>query len=165
MLVPGIFLIGGTFKSPELNAFPKFELLKTLFSFSCQWAPTSISVKQQFASATPNKFNEWKLFVVEVQSSCVWWAFDTAVFPVSASYAIRHFTNIVGLICNSQPYFRRRDCFIYIGCSTFQMAFPDSRTMPCTIFFPTRKKYPKDASNSPLARYLKQILFLTLPEM
>ena len=51
MLVPGIFLIGGTFKSPELNAFPKFELLKTLLSFSCPWAPTSISVKQHFASS------------------------------------------------------------------------------------------------------------------
>ena len=55
--------------------------------------------------------------------------------------------------------------YIYIGCSTFQMAFPDSRTMPCTVFFPTRKKYPKDASNSPLSRYLKQALFLRLPEM
>jgi len=58
MLVPGIFLIAGTFKSPELNAFPKLELLKTLLSFSRSWAPTSISVKQQFASATPNKFTE-----------------------------------------------------------------------------------------------------------
>ena len=44
MLVPGIFLIGGTFKSPELNAFPKIELLKILLSFSRPWAPTSISV-------------------------------------------------------------------------------------------------------------------------
>ena len=51
MLVPGIYLIGGTFKPPELNAFPKLDLLKTLLSFSCPWAPTSISVKQQFASA------------------------------------------------------------------------------------------------------------------
>ena len=58
MLVPGIFLIGGTFKSPELNAFPKLELLKTLLSFSRPWAPTSISLKQQFASTTPNKFIE-----------------------------------------------------------------------------------------------------------
>jgi hypothetical protein len=58
MLVPGIFLIEGTFKSPELNAFPKFELLETLLSFSRPWAPTSISEKQQFASATPNKFTE-----------------------------------------------------------------------------------------------------------
>jgi hypothetical protein len=33
-LVPGVFLIGRTFKSPELNAFPKLELLKTLLSFS-----------------------------------------------------------------------------------------------------------------------------------
>jgi hypothetical protein len=58
MLASGIFLIGGTFKSPELNAFPKLELLKTLLSFSRPWVPTSISVKQQFASATPNKFSE-----------------------------------------------------------------------------------------------------------
>jgi len=58
MLVHGIFLIGGTFRSPELNAFPKFELLKTLLSLSRPWAPTSISVKQQFASATPNTFIE-----------------------------------------------------------------------------------------------------------
>ena len=58
MRVPRIFLIGGTFKSPELNAFPEFELLKTLFSLSHPWAPTSIIVKQLFASATPNKFNE-----------------------------------------------------------------------------------------------------------
>jgi len=51
MLVSGIFLIGGTFKSPELNALQKLELLKTLLSFSYPWAPTSISVKQTFLSA------------------------------------------------------------------------------------------------------------------
>jgi len=51
MLVPGVFLIGGTFKSPELNPFQKLELLKTLLSFSHPWAPTSVSVKQKFASA------------------------------------------------------------------------------------------------------------------
>ena len=51
MPVPGIFLIGGTFNSPELNVFPKLELLKAMLSFSRPWAPTSISVKQQFASA------------------------------------------------------------------------------------------------------------------
>ena len=58
MLVLGIFLIGRTFKSPELNAFPKLELLKTLLSFSHPWVPTSVSVKQQFASTTPKKFIE-----------------------------------------------------------------------------------------------------------
>jgi hypothetical protein len=46
MLVPGIFLIGATFKSPELNDFPKLQLLKTLLSFSRPWAPTSVSVKK-----------------------------------------------------------------------------------------------------------------------
>jgi len=59
MLVPGIFLIGGTFKSPEINAFPKPP--KTPLSFSRPWAPTSISVRQQFASAAPNKFIVRKL--------------------------------------------------------------------------------------------------------
>jgi hypothetical protein len=54
MFVPGMFLIGGMFKSSELNAFAKLELLKILLSFSHPWDPTSISVKQQFASATPN---------------------------------------------------------------------------------------------------------------
>jgi hypothetical protein len=58
IFVPGMFLIGGMFKSPELNVFPKLESLKTLLSFSRPRAPTSISVKQQFASATPNKFIE-----------------------------------------------------------------------------------------------------------
>jgi hypothetical protein len=58
MLIPGIFLVAGTFKSPETNAFPKLELLKSLLSFSRPKAPTSISVKQQFASTTPNKFIE-----------------------------------------------------------------------------------------------------------
>jgi len=58
MLVPGIFLIGGTFKSPELNAFPKLELIKTLLSFACPWATTSISVRQQLVPNTPNKFTE-----------------------------------------------------------------------------------------------------------
>jgi len=43
---------------------------------------------------------------------------------------------------------------IYTGCSTFQMAFPYSCTMPCIVLFPTRKKYPKDASKSTLARNL-----------
>ena len=36
MLVPGMFLIGGTFKSPELHAFPKLEFLKNtaiIFTF------------------------------------------------------------------------------------------------------------------------------------
>jgi hypothetical protein len=54
--VPGILLIGGTFKSPELNTFQKLELLKTLLLFSHPWASTTISVQQQFASATPTKF-------------------------------------------------------------------------------------------------------------
>jgi len=44
--------------SPELNALPKLELLNTLLSFTRPWAPTSFSGKQQFASATTNKFIE-----------------------------------------------------------------------------------------------------------
>jgi len=53
-----------------------------------------------------------KAFVIKIQRSGVWWAIDAAVFPVYASYAIRHFTNVIELICNSQPFFRRRDCHI-----------------------------------------------------
>ena len=34
----------------------------------------------------------------------------------------------------------------------------------CILSIP-KKKYPKDASNSPLARHLKQTSFLGLPEM
>jgi len=33
--------------------------------------------------------------------------------------------------------------YIYIGCSTFQMGFPDSRTIPCTAFFELEKSIPK----------------------
>jgi len=54
---------------------------------------------------------------------------------------------------------------IYIGCFTFQMAIPGSHIMPFIVFFPTRRKYPKDANDSPVARYLKQIFFFRLPEM
>ena len=56
MVVPGTVIIGGTFKSPELHAFPKHELLKTLLLFLRPWAPTSMSVKQNFASATFHGF-------------------------------------------------------------------------------------------------------------
>jgi hypothetical protein len=38
-----------------------------------------------------------KAFVIKIQKSGVWWAFDEAVFPVYASYAIRHFTEFVEL--------------------------------------------------------------------
>ena len=30
-------------------------------------------------------------FVIKMKGFCVWWEFDEAVFPVSASNAIRHF--------------------------------------------------------------------------
>jgi hypothetical protein len=36
---------------------------------------------------------------------------------------------------------------IYIGCSTMQMALPDSCTMHCIVCFPTRKEYPNDAND------------------
>jgi len=42
-----------------------------------------------------------KAFVIRIQKSGVWWAFDKAVFPISASYAISHFTNFAELICSS----------------------------------------------------------------
>jgi hypothetical protein len=41
---------------------------------------------------------------------------------------------------------------INIGCSIFQMALRDSRTMPFIAFFPTRKEYPKDANEFPVVR-------------
>jgi len=50
-----------------------------------------------------------------------------------------HFANFVALICNSQPFFRTKDYYIYIGYIFFQMAVPYSRTMPFTEFFPTSK--------------------------
>jgi hypothetical protein len=57
-LVPGILLNGVTFKSPELNTFPKLELPKTLLLFSHPWTLTTVSVKQQFTPATPSNFIE-----------------------------------------------------------------------------------------------------------
>jgi len=54
-----------------------------------------------------------KAFVIKLQKYGVWWAFDEAVLPISASYAIRHFTNFFELICNSQPFFRSMDCYMY----------------------------------------------------
>jgi len=105
-----------------------------------------------------------KAFVIKKQRSSICWAFDAAVFPIYAAYAIRHFTNVIELICNLQP-FVRVETAIYIGCCTFQMAIPDSHTVPFIIFFPTQREYPKDANDSPVARYLKQIFFFRLPEM
>jgi len=55
-----------------------------------------------------------KAFVIKIQKSGVWWAFDEAVFPVYSSFAIRYFTNFVELICNSQPFFRSRDWYTSI---------------------------------------------------
>jgi len=46
-----------------------------------------------------------KTFVIKKQRSSMWWALDAAVFPLSAAYAIRHFTNVVELICNLQQFF------------------------------------------------------------
>ena len=39
-----------------------------------------------------------KAFLIKIQKSGVWWAFDAAVLPVSASYAIRHFTNFIIIV-------------------------------------------------------------------
>jgi hypothetical protein len=54
---------------------------------------------------------------------------------------------------------------IYIGFSTFQVVWPESHTLPFIVFFPTRKEYPKDANDSPVARYMKQVFLFRLPEM
>jgi len=51
---------------------------------------------------------------------------------------------------------------IHIGCSTFQMALSDSHTLPFIVFFPTRKEYPKNANDSPVARYLTQVFLFRL---
>jgi len=45
------------------------------------------------------------------------------------------------------------------------MVLPISHTMPGIVFFPTEKEYPKDANDSPVGRYLKQVFFFRLPEM
>jgi hypothetical protein len=58
MFVHGIFLIGGAFTLPDINALPKHVFLKSLQSFSRPRAPKSIGVKQHITSATPNKFSE-----------------------------------------------------------------------------------------------------------
>jgi len=39
------------------------------------------------------------------------------------------------------------------------MALPVSHTMLCIVFFLTRKEYPKDANDSPVAKYLKRFSF------
>jgi hypothetical protein len=54
-----------------------------------------------------------KAFVIEIEKHGVWWAFDVAVLLFYASYAIKHFTNSFELNCNSQPFFRIRDCHKY----------------------------------------------------
>ena len=144
LYVPGIFLIGGTFQSPDLNAFPKFELLKTLLLMSRPWDPTSIRVKQQFASFTPSKFIEWKLlyfkdlaFGGHLMRQCFLslLPMQLVILQISLkSSAIPSHISEVGTVI-----------YIYIGFSTFQTALSDSRTMPSTVFFPTRKKCPKDS--------------------
>jgi hypothetical protein len=52
-------------------------------------------------------------FVIKMQKYGVGWASVVAMFPVSASYAVRHFTNFVELIRNSQPFFRNSGCHKY----------------------------------------------------
>lgn len=112
MLVPGMFLFGGTFKSPEINAFPKLKLPKILLSFWRPWAPTSISTKQQLVSATRSKFERVKAFVIKIQKSDVWWAFVAAMFLVNACYEIRHFTNVVEHV-QFAAFFRSTNCHKY----------------------------------------------------
>jgi len=54
---------------------------------------------------------------------------------------------------------------IYIGCSTFQVALPESHTLPFIVFFTTLREYPKDANDSAVPRYLKKVFLFRLPEM
>jgi len=120
-------------------------------------------VKQQFASANLTNSTS-KRFIIKIQRSGVWWAFDAAVFPVYApmQLGIEQISLNSFAVCSHSS---EVGTFIYIGCSTFHMAFPDSRTMPCTAFFPTRKKHPEDANDSPVTRKLKEGFFLRLPEI
>ena len=66
-------------------------------------------------------------FVIKIQKSGVWWAFDEALFPISASLQL----GILQISLNSsviRSHYSEVGTAIHIGCSTFQMAFPDSRT-------------------------------------
>ena len=54
-----------------------------------------------------------KAVVIKIQNSDVWWALDAAVSLAYASYTIKHFANAIELICNSQTFFRSRDCHKY----------------------------------------------------
>jgi hypothetical protein len=100
----------------------------------------------------------------KVQWSCVWWVFDEAVFAVSASYVIRHFTNTVELICNSQPYFRSREFLCLLVAVPPKWISQTHVQYPVPYSFQT-EKVSQRPSNSPLARHLKQNSFLRLPEM
>jgi hypothetical protein len=105
-----------------------------------------------------------KAFVIKIQKSGVGWAFDEARFPVPSFYAIRHFTNFVELICNSHPFFRSRDCYIYL-LQHIPNGFSGLTYNVLYCILSNSKKNPKQANDSPLAKDLKQTFFLRLPEM
>ena len=128
------------------------------------WTVWNSEIKGRFTLwiSQPNKFIEWKFCNYNTKIPhlvCIGWGSVRRL----RSCAIRHCTNFVELICNSQPFFRSRDCFIYIyiyiSFSTFQIAFPDSRKISCTVLFPTRKKYPKNANESPVQNTWKEFSF------
>jgi len=104
-----------------------------------------LRVDSHYASAKlTSPFSE--RFVIKIQRSDVWWAFDEAVFTVYAPVQL----GIVQISLNSSAICSNSSevgTVIYIGCSTFQMAFLDSRTMSCTVFFPTRKSIPETQMN------------------
>ena len=97
---------------------------------------------------------------------------------VCSSYAIRHFTNVVELICNSQPFFRSRFChkywlqyfpnaFYYILSSSWRVSqrrkwFPIGR-IPETIFFQNPRNLRK--SGEPTWLRLAQGLLLSPPSL
>jgi hypothetical protein len=81
-----------------------------------------------------------KAFIIKIQRSSVWWAFDVAVFPLYASHAIRHFINVGELVCNSHPFFHSGNCDIY-RLQYYPNGFA-GLTMYCIVFLPTLE-YPK----------------------
>jgi hypothetical protein len=84
-----------------------------------------------------------KAFVIKIQRSGVWWTLMRQCLPSLLPMQL----GILQISLNSsaiRSHSSKVETVIHIRCTDFQMAFPDSSTMPCTVFFPTRKKsYPK----------------------
>lgn len=137
MLVPGMFLIRGTMKSPELNTLSKLQLPKNCYRFHnglpYQSVWNSSLPQTHLTSLLSESFCNWNTKTGgDLMRQCF-----TSMLPIQLdisqmllnSSAIRSHSSEVGTAK-----------YTYIGCSTFQMALPDSWTMPCIVFIPTRKQ-------------------------